>query len=81
MAMLYVLNVPEFEPLRLAAGRKAGIDVTAISNYTCISASGELCLLREETGLGKAIWYGALTGGYLGRIARFDDEQLAIVDD
>lgn len=81
MATLYLLNVPEFEPLRLAMTGKPGVDVTELGNYTRLSSPGELRVRRQETGLGKAVWYGALTGGYEGSIVLFNDDQLTIADD
>lgn len=78
MVTLFVLQVPEFAPLREAVARKAGLKVEESARYTRISADSELHLLRQETGLGKAVWYGALTGGYSGKIVRFDDDELRI---
>jgi hypothetical protein len=79
MVTLFVLQVPEFAPLRDAAARKKLVTVESGRRYTRISASSELILTRAETGLGKAVWYGALTGGYSGKIVRFDDDELRIV--
>jgi hypothetical protein len=79
MVTLFVLQVPEFAPLRDAAARKKLLTVESGRRYARISASSELFLTRAETGLGKAVWYGALTGGYSGKIVRFDDDELRIV--
>ncbi|KKC26030.1 hypothetical protein WP12_10415 [Sphingomonas sp. SRS2] len=73
--------MPEFEPLRLASASNPDIGVTELSHYTRIEAKGDLLLRRRDAGLGKAVWYGALTGGYLGTVVRFDDDELRISDD
>jgi hypothetical protein len=80
MASLFVLDVPEFQPLIEAAG-KAGTSVTRKASFARLSAPGRLIIERQATGLGLAIWYGALTGGYQGRVERFDGDQIIIADE
>jgi len=80
MATLFVLDVAEFEPLVNAARHIENVEVDANASYARIRAAGELAIRRADTGLGKAVWYGALTGGYLGQVARFDDDELRIRD-
>ena len=72
MPTLYVLDVPEFAPLVRAAAttRKLG-------DYFAISGQ-EIRIARKATGLRKAVWYGALTGGFDGNLRRFDDDELVI---
>ena len=72
MATLYVLDVPEFAPLVRAAGTSL-----KVGDYFAISAQ-EIRIRRKATGLRKAVWYGALTGGFEGRLRRFDDDELVI---
>ena len=75
MATLYVLDVPEFAPLVAAA--RASLDVKKAGDYFAVSAR-EVRISREATGLRKAVWYGALTGGFEGALRRFDDDELVI---
>ncbi len=79
MASLFVLDVPEFAPLIHAAGQ-GGTQVLRKANFARLSAPGRLVVDRAATGLGLAIWYGALTGGYQGRVERFDGDQIVISD-
>ena len=80
MATLFVLDVPEFAPLHRAA-RQAGLAVRqADGGYLRFDGAPELALERARAGLGKAVWYGALTAGYVGRVVRFDDDRLVISD-
>lgn len=75
MPTLYVLDVPEFAPLLQAA--RAALQVTKHGDYFALSGS-EIRIPRKATGLRKAVWYGALTGGYEGSLRRFDDDELVI---
>lgn len=77
MARLFVLDVPEFASL-VEAGAASGLAVERRGGYAQLAGAGAIRLDRAATGLGRAVWYGALTGGYLGSIERFDDEALVI---
>lgn len=81
MPAILVLNVPEFLPLVEASRGKAGLEVVQLcEDYFRISARGELRFSRKELGLKPALWYGSLTAGLHGTIARFDRDELCIVD-
>ena len=75
MATLYVLDVPEFAPLVNSA--RSNHQVNRKGDYFTVSAK-EIRIAREPTGLRKAVWYGALTGGFEGALRRFDDDELVI---
>jgi hypothetical protein len=76
MATLYVLDVPEFAPL--LAAKSDGVRV-ARHGPDYFALSGErIRIARKATGLRKAVWYGALTGGFEGTLLRFDDDELVI---
>ena len=75
MATLYVLDVPEFAAL-VAAARNS-LEVRKKGDYFAVSGK-EVRIAREVTGLRKAVWYGALTGGFEGALRRFDDDELII---
>ena len=76
---LFVLNVEEFQPLIRDARQRAGVEVLeGPPGYTRIRTSGDLEFNRKELGLTPAIWYGALTGGMVGRVAEFSRDTLRI---
>jgi hypothetical protein len=77
MATLYVLDVPEFAPLVQAASGIEGVRMSSLKDYKVLTAS-ELRIPRKATGLRRAVWYGALTGGFEGTLRRFDDDELVI---
>ncbi len=73
---LYVMNVPEFAPLVVAA-RDGGAEIRNIGDYLEVSRAHRLVLRREAAAqVRPAIWFAALTGGFVGKIAKFDDAEL-----
>jgi hypothetical protein len=77
MATLYVLDAPEFAPL-VQAALVEGLAVAKRADYYVLSREGEIRISRKATGLRRSIWFGALTGGFEGRLGRFDDDELTI---
>lgn len=75
MATLYVLDVPEFAPFVEVA--QAILRVSKKGDYFAL-AGEEIRISRKATGLRRAVWYGALTGGFEGSLRRFDDDELVI---
>jgi hypothetical protein len=80
MPRLFVLDVPEFQPVLAAARRRPDLTVEGPkAGYFCIAAAREIALTREETALPEALWFGAVTGGYDGGALELDAAQLRIV--
>lgn len=81
MPTIFVLDVPEFRPLVEHARSREGIAVIGPNKgYFRLSSSGRLRFDRKAIGFKPAVWNGALTGGLAGRIERFDNDALEIVD-
>jgi hypothetical protein len=76
MPSLFVLDVPEFAPLIAAAS--ADHRVRRQRGYAMIESPETIVVERRKSGLGDAVWYGALTGGYEGRIVEFSADRLVI---
>lgn len=80
MAAIYLLNVPEFQPIA-ASAEQQGLTVTVLpSGYIRLESPQVLQLLRKPTGVKLPVWFGAPTGGLEGIIEVFDRELLRIVD-
>ncbi len=80
MAAIYLLNVPEFQPIAESA-RIQGLQVSVLkSGYVRVSGQGSLEIRRKPTGVKLPVWFGAPTGGLEGVISQFDKEVLRIVD-
>jgi hypothetical protein len=78
MPALYVLSVPEFQPLIDYAEAAADLTVSAMGDYRKIEGAGTLTIPRAATGMGQAVWFGALVGGFEGDIIAFNETQLVI---
>ena len=82
MPKIFVLDVEEFRPLVESALAQTGVQVSAgPAGYRCISSKGVLHFNRKALGFKPAVWYGALTGGLVGRIAEFSRDDLRIEED
>jgi len=80
MAAIYLLNVPEFQPIA-ASAQQQGLQVSVLkSGYFRIFSPGSLEIRRKPTGVKLPVWFGAPTGGLEGVIAQFDKDVLRIVD-
>ena len=78
MPDLFVLDVPEFAPVVASAQSQAGLTVTSLGNYQKIHGAREITISRAATGLGSAVWFGVLVGGFAGEILEFSETQLII---
>jgi hypothetical protein len=77
--VIFVLDVEEFAPLVKSAKAMDGVTVTGPNEgYFRISAENHLEFNRKELGFKPAVWYGALTGGLVGRITEFSRDVLKI---
>ncbi len=78
-AVVFVLDVPEFRALVDGARTMAGVHVSGPSRgYMRIAAPGAIEFKRKALGFKPAVWYGALTGGLVGRITEFSRETLRV---
>lgn len=86
MPTLFILDVPEFAPLVAALGADAGVQKRKHGPYWAFHGDGHIALDRisarvGDAAIGEAIWFGALTGGFEGRVAEFSSDRLRIVPD
>jgi hypothetical protein len=78
MTVLYVLDIPEFAPLREIA-RVAGMSVERTGSYwLCESSEPRVVLERAASPVRLAVWYAALTAGFDGTVVSHDDDRLLI---
>ena len=80
MSGFYVLDVPEFSSL-IDAARKSGDckDHRTRGHYQFVEFKAEIEILRRDTRMNEAVWYGCLTSGLDGKIAHFDRDRLKLV--
>ena len=80
MSGFYVLSVPEFAPLIDAAIKSGASKVhPRRGHYQFVEFENEIEILRRDTRMIEAVWYGCLTGGLDGKIAHFDADRLKLV--
>jgi hypothetical protein len=77
--MIFVPDIPEFAPVLKAAEQAGSCRVIAPKQgYWRITADSEICFQRKALGLGPALWYSMLSGGYRGRITEYSRDVLRI---
>jgi hypothetical protein len=80
MTGFFVLDVPEFTSLIAAAQKAAPCIVHPLSaGYRFVEFENEIEIRRSDTQMNEAVWFGCLTAGLIGKIARFDKDILKLV--
>jgi hypothetical protein len=80
MSGFYVLDVPEFVSLVAAAKKSGNCKIhPKLGHYQFVEFDNEIEILRSNTHMNEAVWFGCLTGGLDGKIAHFDSERLKLV--
>jgi hypothetical protein len=80
MSGFYVLAVPEFSSLIDAARKSSTCTVhPRCGHYQFVEFENEIEILRRDTRMNEAVWFGCLTGGLDGKIAHFDRDRLKLV--
>lgn len=78
-AVVFVLDVPEFRALVDNARAMAGVQVSGPTlGYLRIASAAPIVFKRKTLGFKPAVWYGALTGGMVGRVAEFSRDVLRV---
>lgn len=78
---LYVLDVPEFEPV-VHTAEGAGMSVERRGDYLRLSTTEEeIVLSRDPDAIRTALWHAALTGGLDGRIVSFTSDTLHLAEE
>jgi hypothetical protein len=80
MSGFYVLDVPEFSSLVDAAMKSGRCKVHPKRGYyQFVEFENEIEILRHDTSMNEAVWYGCLAGGLDGKIAHFDSDRLKLI--
>lgn len=82
MISIFVPDLREFHSLVEGAGKLPDCKVASpVAGYWRIDAAREIRFDRRALGLRVALWNSALAGGFLGRIAHYDRNEIHIVDE
>jgi hypothetical protein len=80
MSGFYVLDVREFSSLVDAAMKSGRCKLhPKRGHYRFVEFENEIEILRRDTRMNEAVWYGCLTGGLDGKITHFDSDRLKLV--
>ena len=80
MSGFYVLDVRELSSLVDAAMKSGRCKLyPKRGHYRFVEFENEIEILRRDTRMNEAVWYGCLTGGLDGKIANFDSDRLKLV--
>ena len=80
MSGFFVLDVPEFVPLVRVAEKTSGCTVyPPDGGYWFVEFNDAMTIHRADTEMSEAVWFGCLTAGLSGKIARFDSRVLELV--
>lgn len=73
---LYMLGVPENEPIAAVGRDLPGVTVGTLGPYFVIEADDPISIDRRATGARHAVWYSCVAGLDGWRIAQWDKDAL-----
>ncbi|HET6948799.1 MAG TPA: hypothetical protein VFI47_00385 [Acidimicrobiales bacterium] len=79
MASVFIVDVPEYEPIWTCAVGDSDLEVRKVDHYVELRFPDAVTIDRVATGARHAVWYscvGALTDA---RVVQFDKDALRIV--
>lgn len=80
MPRLYVVDVPEFQPVVEAARKQSDCTVhDPHKGYVVIESAGPMHFNRKELQMKPALWYGIFTGGMDGEISHWGRDDVTII--
>jgi hypothetical protein len=77
MITLYILDVPEFQPV-LEHARASAEASRSVGDYFEVTSSKAIVVDRREAGVRQAVWYSAIGALAGGKVAQFDRDALRI---
>lgn len=79
---LFVPDLTDFKPLVDALKSLPNMEINAPKlGYWQATAASPLTLERKSLGLGTALWFSMLVGGYRGRLATYTKNTLMIIEE
>jgi hypothetical protein len=79
VASLFVIDVPEYEPLWRCAVGDGELAVRHIGPYVELTFSDAVTIDRKATGVRHAVWYSGVGALKDARIVQFDKDALRVV--
>lgn len=79
MASLFILDVPEFEPIWRNAVGDSGLEVLRVGPYVELRFPDAVTIDRVATGARHAVWYSSVGAVRHARVVQFDKQALRVV--
>ena len=79
MASLFVIDVPEYEPIWKCAASDGELEVHRAGPWVELRFSGEIRIDRKATGVRHAVWYSGVAALSKARVVQFDKHALRVV--
>lgn len=78
MNRLYILGIPENEPIIEVARTIPDTEVVAIGPYYAVTSAAPISIDRRATGVRHAVWYSWVAGLDGWRISQWDKDALKV---
>jgi hypothetical protein len=75
---LFILDVPENQPVAAVAGENPHVRVGKLGPYFVLESVGPFGIDRRSTGCRHAVWYSCVAGLGGCRIVQFDKDALRV---
>ena len=78
MTTVFVLDVPENQPIVAVADKDAAVVVDRVGPYFRVSAPGPIVIDRRATGCRHAVWYSSVAGLVDSVITQWDKDAMRV---
>lgn len=78
MTTVFVLDVPENQPIVAVADKDATVGVDRVGPYFRVSAPGPIVIDRRATGCRHAVWYSSVAGLVDSVITQWDKDAMRV---
>lgn len=80
MKRVFLLDIPENEPIIAFARTLSGVDVVEVGPYFAVCSPTPIVVDRRATGVRHAVWYSWVAGLEGCRITQWDKDALKVGD-
>ncbi|MCG3752694.1 hypothetical protein [Amycolatopsis sp. Poz14] len=78
MTAVFLLDVPENQPIVAVAAQADTVTVDRLGAYFKLSAPGPIVIDRRATGCRHAVWYSSIAGLLDAKITQWDKDALRL---
>ncbi|PPJ02542.1 hypothetical protein [Nocardia cyriacigeorgica] len=78
MTTLFILDVPENNPVAEVAGRDPAVTINRVGPYFKLTSPGTIVIDRRATGCRHAVWYSSVAGLTDSAIVQWDKDAMKV---